>query len=69
MLQNLKAEMTRRSVGSSDIGRVIGKSTRTATDKVSGRYPFTINEAKTIRDAFFQGMDLEFLFAETRSDE
>lgn len=64
MLQNLRAEMTRRNIGPSDIGRAINKSTRTASDKVSGRYPFTINEAKVIRDTFFQGMDLEFLFAD-----
>lgn len=64
MLQNLKAEMTRRNVGTSDIGRVIGKSTRTAIDKVAGRYPFTFSEAKAIRDSFFQGMDLEFLFSD-----
>ena len=64
MLQNLKAEMTRRNVGTSDIGRVIGKSTRTAMDKVAGRYPFTFSEAKAIRDSFFQGMDLEFLFSD-----
>ena len=62
MLQNLKAEMTRRNVGTSDIGRVIGKST--AIDKVAGRYPFTFSEAKAIRDSFFQGMDLEFLFSD-----
>ena len=64
MLQNLKAEMTGRNVGTSDIARVIGKSTKTAMVKVAGRYPFTFREAKAIRDSFFQGMDLEFLFSD-----
>jgi len=63
MLQNLRGEMARRNVTACDIGRVIGKTDRTARDKIADRYPFTLTEAKIIRDTFFRGMDLEYLFA------
>lgn len=63
MYQNLNAEMARRGIKSFDVARVIKRSERTARDKISGRYPFTYGEVKKIRDAFFVGMDLEYLFA------
>ena len=60
---NLMAEMVRRGISVADIGRVIRKTERSVRDKIAGRYPFTLNEAKEIRDTFFEGMDLDFLFA------
>lgn len=65
MHQNLLAEMARRGVTPSDIGRAISKTDRSVRDKISARYPFTLSEAKKIRDTFFVGMDLDFLFATT----
>lgn len=67
MLSNLKAEMARRGVTSTDIGRIINKTNRTIRDKISGRYPFTLDEAKKIRDTFFVGMDLDFLFLQSNT--
>lgn len=62
MLTNLKAEMVRRNVSVVDIGRVISKTERSTRDKISERFSFTIDEARRIRDVYFPGMDLDFLF-------
>lgn len=67
MLCNLRAEMVRRGLSASDISRVIGKTDRSARDKISGRYTFSIEEAKKVRDTFFPGMDLDFLFLQSSS--
>ena len=69
MFYNLKAEMVRRNVTVSDIGRVINKTSRSVRDKISGRYPFTYVEAKTVRNAYFQGLDLETLFDAGEQDQ
>lgn len=65
MYRNLIAEMARRGITADDISRVIGKSVRTARDKLNGKYPFFFDEAVCIKQAFFSGMELEYLFAET----
>lgn len=65
MYRNLTAEMARRGLNADDIARVIKKSVRTARDKLSGKYPFYFDEAVKIKETFFAGMDLEYLFAET----
>lgn len=65
MLCNLEAEMTRRGLSAADFSRITGKTPRSMQNKIKGRYAFTFGEAKTIRDAFFVGMDLEYLFAQT----
>ena len=65
MYRNLIAEMARRGITTDDISRVIGKSVRTARDKLNGKYPFFFDEAVCIKQAFFSGMELEYLFAET----
>lgn len=62
MLINLKAEMVRRNVSVVDIGRTISKTERSTRDKISERFSFTIDEARRIRDVYFPGMDLDFLF-------
>ena len=58
MLVNLKAEMTRYGVTAVDIAKVTGK-----TDKISGKRDFTLSESAAIRDAFFPGLKLEYLFS------
>lgn len=68
MLCNLRAEMARRGLSAADISRVIGKTDRSARDKISGRYTFSIDEAKKVRDTFFPGMDLDFLFSQSHSN-
>ena len=69
MYYNLQAEMARRRIGLDDISRTIGKTKRAARDKMSGRYSFTLNEAKVVRDTYFQGMYLDYLFAEAEEGD
>ena len=62
-MNNLKAEMTRNNIAFSDLARTIGKTERSVRDKASGRAVFTLPEALQVRDVFFKGMSLEYLFA------
>lgn len=62
MYENLNKEMANRKVKQSDIAKVLGKRNATVSDKLRGIYPFTLNEAKTIRNVFFQGYDIDYLF-------
>lgn len=62
MLRNLLAEMARREVSINDLAKAIGKSERSVRDKVKGKYEFSVPEAKAIRDSYFAGMSLEYLF-------
>lgn len=62
-MKNLKAEMKRYGITASDIQKVLGCSERTVRNKLSGDSAFTCPEAFEIRDAFFKGMRLEYLFS------
>lgn len=62
MFRNLQAEMVRRNVTPVAISKVINKTEKSTRAKLYGRYPFTLPEAKMVRDTFFPGMDLDFLF-------
>ena len=61
-VRNLQAEMVRLRLTSADIAKVIKKSRRTASDKIRGKYAFSLPEALKIRGTFFPGMQLEYLF-------
>ena len=63
MFQNLEAEMVRRGVTTSAIAKIINKTEKSTRAKIMGRYPFTLPEAKKVRDTYFQGFDLDYLFA------
>ena len=63
LLRNLRAEMERYGVSVHDIHMLIGKTERCVRDKVNGRATFTLPEAIKIRDTYFQGMSMEYLFA------
>lgn len=67
MLSNLRAEMTRYGVSALDFARVTGKTDRSIRDKISGKRDFTLPESAAIRDAFFPGLTLEYLFASERT--
>lgn len=62
MLSNLKAEMARSSVSVGDVAMAVGKSHRTISDRIRGKVTFPIDEAIAVRNMFFPGMDLEYLF-------
>ncbi len=63
MLRNLKAEMARHGIKTIDLQRAISKTDRCIRDKISGRAVFTLSEAMKIRDTYFKGLDLDYLFA------
>lgn len=63
VLANLQIEMERHGVTNRDIARLLGKSERTVRDKISGRFDFSVSEARKIRDAFFPNLRIEYLFA------
>ena len=63
MLQNLRAEMARKNITIIAIGKAIGRTPRSVSDKIKGKYDFTLPELKLIRDEFFPECDLEYLSA------
>lgn len=63
MYPNLNAEMARKGLSVRDLQAVIRKTDRTTRDKVNGLAAWTLNEAADIRDAYFPGMSLDYLFA------
>ena len=64
MFSNLRAEMARYGVSMLDVANVIGRSDKGTSDKIAGRTTFSIQEAMAVRDRFFSGYTLEYLFAE-----
>jgi len=69
MLCNLKAEMARKQISAEMLAKAVGKSSRSMTDKVAGKFDFTFPECTTIRDKFFPGMSLEYLFAAEQGEQ
>lgn len=63
MLPNLRAEMVRIGIKTTDIARAIGKTERSVRYKVSGQRSFSVEEALAIRDRFFPGLSVEYLFS------
>lgn len=60
---NLRAEMARFSIRAKDISKLLGVSNTTARKKMGDNNNcFNLNEAFLIRDTFFQGMSLDYLF-------
>lgn len=68
MLDNLRAEMARYGVSALDLAKVTGKTDRSIRDKISGKRDFTLPESAAIRDSFFPGLSLEYLFAVTEEE-
>ncbi len=62
-MKNLSAEMSRHGVKNTDIKNLLNCSERTVTNKLTGSSEFSVSEAMQIRDAFFPGMRIEYLFA------
>lgn len=67
MLYNLRAEMARRNITSSDISRVVRKTDRSVRDKIKGKRDFTLTECTAIRDTFFPNLSLEYLFSKPKN--
>lgn len=62
-MNNLLAEMSRYGIRKEDIQKQLKCSENTVNNKLSGKTEFTFSECITIRDTFFKGHRLEYLFA------
>jgi len=63
MHSNLKAEMARKRLRVIDIANCIGKTEKTAGNKISGKCAFTMTECAAIKNAYFPDLSIEYLFA------
>ena len=61
-MKNLSAEMVRFGVGVADLQRILNCTDKTVRNKLSGATEFSVHEAFTIRDSFFPGLRIEYLF-------
>lgn len=61
-MKNLSAEMVRYGVSTADIQSVLACSQKTVTNKLNNVTEFSVGEAMKVRDTFFPGMRLEYLF-------
>lgn len=62
MYPNLEAEIARKRIKKPVMAKVIGRTYNTLNLKISGKYPFTYEEALKIQEAFFPECDLKKLF-------
>lgn len=62
-MKNLSAEMIRSGVRNSDLCLILNCTDKTIRNKLSGATEFSVKEAMRIRDTFFPGLRLEYLFA------
>lgn len=60
---NLKAEMARVKVSQADVAEFLGMSTSNFNLKINERIPITVQEAEEIKNRFFPGLTLDYLFA------
>lgn len=64
MYPNVKAEIARRGLTLEKISGIMGISISTLSGKLNGKYPFSLNEAKTVKTILGVDMPLEELFRE-----
>lgn len=62
-MRNLSAEMIRYGVSNADIQTALSCSSKTVANKLNETTEFSVGEAMTIRDTFFPGLRIEYLFA------
>lgn len=62
-MRNLRAEMERYGVTVANIQKILGCSEKTVRNKINGETDFTLPEAFKIKNEFFKGYTLEYLFA------
>ncbi|MPM62041.1 hypothetical protein SDC9_108907 [bioreactor metagenome] len=67
MYNNLEAEIARRKIKKRMIAKTIGRTYNTLNLKISGKFPFTYDEALIIHEKFFPECGFKELFE--KSDE
>lgn len=63
MYSNVKAELARKSLTVVDLSNKTGIRYQSLVDKINGKYPMTLEEAKTIKSALEVDIPMEELFA------
>ena len=63
MYSNVKAELARRDLTIVDLSRMTGIRYQTLADKINGKFPLTLDEAKKIKNSLGVEIPLEELFA------
>ncbi len=62
MFPNLRAEMARKNIKPKKLANILGISYDSIINKLNGKTDFTRSEIFKIRDTFFPGLKLEYLF-------
>lgn len=62
MYSNVKAELARRNLTLVDLSNKTGIRYQTLVDKINGKYPLTLDEAKRIKDALGVEISIDELF-------
>jgi hypothetical protein len=63
-MMNLVAEMARYGIKKKDVYEFLSMSDRTFSNRLDGNPTFTVKEAFSIRDHFFPGYTIEYLFTD-----
>ncbi len=66
-MRNLSAEMARYGVSKEDLRVLLSCTDKTVSNKLNDTTEFSISEAMKVRDSFFLGMRLEYLFSQNPS--
>lgn len=61
-MNNLRAEMARRSITIETIAKLLGIHRNSAARKVNGLGEFTISEAIAVKKEYFDTLEYEYLF-------
>lgn len=62
MYSNVKAELARKNLTVVDLSRMTGIRYQTLADKINGKYPLTLDEAKKIKEALGVDIPIDELF-------
>ena len=69
MYKNVRAEMSRKGIILEDLAEALGVTVSTVSQKLNGKYPITLNEAKIIKKRLGVALPLEELFEATEEGE
>lgn len=62
MYPNLDAEMARKGLKRKDLAWMFKDRTATVSDKLNGKSPILIDKAFRIKETYFPGLSLDYLF-------
>ena len=68
MYMNLKAEMARKGITNEQLAKAIDINPATMSAKLNIAGRMRLDEAQKLRDLFFQGMTMDYLFGDCSKD-